>query len=276
MKILNGAELADFIKERQAHEVRTLKSQKVTPKLVIIRDSDNPVITKYVNLKIQYGQDIGITVEDIKVNTTAEITAAIQNANQDPNTHGIIIQLPLKDTTKTAEVVQAITPAKDVDGLSGAQPSATATAIAWLLAGYDITLENKKIAIVGKGRLVGAPLIKMWQDSHLDVTVFDSHSDITQLKNHDIIVTATGQPHLITAENIKPGAIIVDAGTASEDGHLVGDVDDALRQHQSLIGAITPKVGGVGPLTVTVLFENVIIAAKAKTAKATAAKNAKN
>lgn len=269
MKILNGSELAGFIKERQAHEVRALMAQKIIPKLVIIRDSDNPVITKYVNLKIKYGEDIGIKVSDIKVNSIEEAKDAIRNANNDKNTHGIIVQLPLRDPSRTDEVVQEITLEKDVDGLSGREKapfvSATAMAINWLLAGYDIRLEDKSIAIVGKGRLVGTPLIKMWRNSGLKVTVFDSKSDISELKNHDVIITATGKPHLITAENIKPGAIIVDAGTASEDGKLVGDVDDSLREREDLIKAITPKIGGVGPLTVTVLFEDVIIAAKNQT-----------
>lgn len=264
MKLLNGSELAGFIKERQAHEVRSLKAQYITPKLVIIRDSDNPVITKYVNLKIKYGEDIGVPVEDVKVETAEEAIIKITEANNDKNVSGIIVQLPLKDPSKTDEVVSKIAPEKDVDGLSGNGKfdSATATAINWLLAGHNVELQDKKIAIVGKGRLVGAPLIKMWRDSGLDVMVFDSKSDIKELKNADVIVTATGHPHLITPECIKPGAIIVDAGTASEDGKLVGDVDDSIRERDDLIKAITPKIGGVGPLTVTVLFEDVIIAAK--------------
>ena len=262
-KILAGRELAGFIKERQSHEVRALKSQGITPKLVIIRDSDNPVITKYVNLKIQYGEDIGAIVVDKKVKDATEAKSAIKSANKDQSVHGIIVQLPLKSKDEIDEVVKLIAKEKDVDGLSGNGnfDSATATSINWLLAGHNINLNDKKIAIVGRGRLVGAPLIKMWQASGYDVDAFGHESDLTMLKQYDIIITATGQPHLISDSMVRPGAILVDAGTASENGVLVGDIDDSVRSNKN-IAAITPKVGGVGPLTVAVLFEDVIISAK--------------
>lgn len=265
MKYLEGRELAGFIKERQASEVRALKASGIKPKLVIIRDSDDPVIAKYVNLKIAYGKDIGVEVVDEKVADVASATAAIKKANEDASVSGIIVQLPLSDPSQTDAVVKNIAPEKDVDGLSGRGhfDSATATAINWLLAGHNIELKDKKIAIVGRGRLVGKPLIKMWQNSGYNITVFGRDSDFSDLKNYDLIVTATGSPHLIKPEMVKPGAIIVDAGTASEGGVLVGDVDEAVFS-DAAPAAITPKVGGVGPLTVTVLFEDVIIAAKAR------------
>lgn len=280
MKILSGAEIAGYMKENQAHKVRSLRTRRVQPKLVIIRDSDNPVIMKYVTLKQQYGEDIGVVVEDWLAN---DVAAAIEKANQDPSVHGVIVQLPLKDKEQTDAILQKIAPEKDVDGLARAAlmaqkdtenyssgdiissentfESATATAINWLLAGYDVRLDGKKIALVGHGRLVGAPLERMWRNSGYNVTVFRSHSDLSQLTEYDVIVSATGVPHLIKNEMIKPGAVIVDAGTASEDGVLVGDVDEAVRE-DAAVAAITPKVGGVGPLTVTALFEHVLIAAE--------------
>lgn len=263
MKILNGSELAGFVKERQAAAVRSLKGQGVQPKLLIIRDSDNPVITKYVNLKIQYGEDIGVIVEDRKVADAAEAIKVIEAANADETISGMIVQLPLKDKGQTDEVVSKIAAEKDVDGLSGHGKfdSATATAINWLLAGHDIELKNKKIAIVGRGRLVGAPLIRMWRNSGFSVDDFGRGDDLSKLKDYDIIVTATGAPHLIKGEMVRAGAVLVDAGTASEDGVLVGDADEEIRERDDLV-AITPKVGGVGPLTVGVLFEDVITAAK--------------
>lgn len=274
MKSLNGAEIAGYMKENQAHQVRVLNSQKIQPKLVIIRDSNNPVIIKYVNLKQQYGEDIGVVVEDWFREDVAE---AIAEANADNSVHGIIVQLPLKDTSQTDGIVSKITPKKDVDGLAAIShgtnndfednsrgetfESATATAINWLLAGYDVKLQGRKIALVGRGRLVGAPLERMWKNSGYDVTVFRSHSDLNELKDFDVVVSATGVPHLIKTEMVKPGAVIVDAGTASEDGVLVGDVDESVRERAD-VSAITPKVGGVGPLTVTALFEHVLMAAK--------------
>lgn len=265
MKILNGKELAGFVKERQAQVVRSLQAQKIFPKLVIVRDSENPVIKKYVDLKRQYGSDIGVVVSDILAYSTNNAKASVVAAGKDESVHGIIVQLPLKERERTDEVVQKIVQKKDVDGLSGKGKfdSATATAINWLLSGHGIELNDKKIAIVGRGRLVGAPLIKMWNASGYDITVFGHDADLSVLPNFDVIVSATGVPHLIKSEMVAPGAVVVDAGTASEDGVLVGDVDEAVRRRTDL-AAITPRIGGVGPLTVGVLFENVINSAITK------------
>lgn len=258
-KILRGSELAGYMKENQAHLVRNLKTRRIKPKLVIIRDSDSPVIMKYVSLKQAYGKDIGVIVEDWHAE---DITAAITRANEDPTIHGIIVQLPLQDPDAISAIKQ-IAPEKDVDGLGAHSnfDSATATAINWLLAGYNIELDNYHIAIVGHGKLVGAPLERMWRHSGHDVTVFDRQSDLDELRHYDLIVTATGSPHLIESSMVKRSAIVVDAGTASEGGALVGDLSDEVRERSDLT-AITPKVGGVGPLTVTALFEHVLIAAE--------------
>ena len=259
-KSLNGAELAGFIKERQAHQVRALPQK---PKLLIIRDSDNPVIMKYVGLKIKYGTDLGIEVEDFLAHSADKIANKIKTANADPTTNGIIIQLPLTDKTKTEALCNLIAPEKDVDGLGkdAHYDSATATAINWLLAGYDIKLENQKIAIVGRGKLVGAPLYQMFKNSNYDVELFHRGSDLTNLKNFDIIISATGVPGLISDDMIKHGACIVDAGTASENGILKGDVADSVRNRTDL-AAITPINGGVGPLTIAALYDHVLQATK--------------
>ncbi|MDO4507905.1 MAG: bifunctional 5,10-methylenetetrahydrofolate dehydrogenase/5,10-methenyltetrahydrofolate cyclohydrolase [Candidatus Saccharibacteria bacterium] len=263
MKFLDGKELAGFIKERQAYEVRVLKAEKKKPKLLIIRDSDNPVIEKYVNLKIRYGEDIGIIVEDALANSDDKLREIIKSANENPEIHGIILQLPIKNKDLTDEITRLIAPEKDVDGLSGNgnYDSATATAINWLLAGYDVNLKDKNIAIVGRGKLVGAPLFKMWTNSGFNVELFHRGSDLTKLNQYDIIITATGSPNLILSEYVKPGAVLVDAGTASEKGVLVGDIAEEVRERKDLT-AITPKIGGVGPLTVSCLFDHVLRSAK--------------
>ena len=284
MKSLNGSELAGFIKERQAHEVRGLSK---APHLLIIRDSDNPVITKYVNLKIKYGEDIGVKVTDYFAKSTDDIRDAILSANDNPDINGIILQLPIIDRDQTDAITSLIAPEKDVDGLANdyqkylpkddPEPkddkksdkkdrpiifdSATATAILWLLTGYDVDLQHKSIALVGRGKLVGAPLYKMFTDSGYNVELFHRGSDMSKIRNYDIIITATGVPGLITNDLVKPGAVIVDAGTASEKGVLLGDIADEVRNRTDL-AAITPKLGGVGPLTVTCLFDHVIQAAK--------------
>ena len=275
-KILDGRELAGFVKARQAHFVKMLRSQKKFPKLVIVRDSENPVITKYVNLKCRYGEDIGVEVIDEFVENPSleNLKETVKNASADKTVSGIIVQLPLTNSDWTEEVVNLIAPEKDVDGLANYDgreekrvfDSATATAINWLLAGHNVELKDKKIAIVGRGKLVGAPLIRMWTNSGYDIEVFHRGSDFAKLKDFDVIVTATGNPHLITNEMVKTGAVVVDAGTASEGGHLVGDISEEIRNREDL-SYVTPKIGGVGPLTVSVLFEDVLSASQ-KNAKA--------
>ena len=272
-KELNGRELAGFIKERQFHRVKTLQSQKIFPQLLILRDNDSPVIEKYVSLKKRYGEDIGIIVDDIVVKNTEELKNQIAAANENPEISGLIVQLPLKSldslenpearTKELDALLKTIAKEKDVDGLSGTGnfDSATATAILWLLAGYDIDLDGKKIALVGRGRLVGAPLYKMLKNSNRVVELFHRGSNLEELKNFDIIISATGVPGLLTSDMLKPGAVVVDAGTASEGGVLKGDLAEAVRERTDLT-ALTPKLGGVGPLTVSVLFENVITAAE--------------
>lgn len=264
MKILDGAELAGYIKERQLKQVRALRqSWRVIPRLAILRSGVNPVIDTYVKLKSEYGEDITIVV-DVYNMPEIELLDKIKELNNDDNVHGIIIQLPLADKTMTDTLTNAVNPDKDVDGL-GADSKfvpATAMAIDWLLVGYNIDLQYKKIAIVGKGRLVGAPLAKIWKSNFFDVTVYDSKTeDLSgELAKADVIVSATGVPGLIDNKMVKTGAIVIDAGTASEHGKIVGDIAETVRSRSDII--ITPKKGGVGPLTIAALFDNVIAAAR--------------
>lgn len=265
VKLLNGSELAGYIKERQARQVRALRqASHVFPKLVIIKSQGaSPVINTYVRMKQRYGDDILVETEVLTL-SEAEMPDAIARLNDDTSVHGMIIQLPLDDVSRTDEIVNLVAPEKDVDGLGHAArfDSATALAITWLLAGYAVELKNKKLTIVGNGRLVGAPLSRMWQKSGYDVTVLDSkHEDISSvLRESDVIVTATGVPRLITPMMVPVGATVVDAGTASENGVIVGDIDPQLRERDDL--KITPEKGGVGPLTIVALFDNVIQAAQ--------------
>ena len=265
MKILNGKELSEYITERQLRQVRNLRQEfKVIPKLAIVQTVDSPVIDTYVRLKKGYGEDIFAEVEVYKIEQSA-LMQTIQELNEDDGVKGIIIQLPLADPTQTDEAVNAVLPSKDVDGL-GAEATltpATAMAIDWLLAGYNIELRDRVIAIVGNGRLVGAPLAKLWQSAGLNVNVYDDTTEdlASKVRNAQIIVAATGVPGLITSQMIQPGATVVDAGTASEGGKIVGDVADDVRERSDLI--LTPLKGGVGPLTVTALFDNLIQAARA-------------
>lgn len=264
MKELNGKEIADFVKERQAKQVRALRqSWKVMPKLAVVQTVDDPVIDAYVRMKTRYADDILVEVEHYKV-AQADALAQIAQLNEDDSVHGVIVQLPLADPTQTDELVQAVAPQKDVDGLGSAKffDPATPLAINWLLAAYNVELEGRPLAIVGRGRLVGAPLEKMWRASGYDVMVFDDKTgDLgAELRHFPVIVTATGVPHLITSEMVQIGAVVIDAGTASEQGVIVGDVDDSVRERDDV--TITPPKGGVGPLTIAALIDNVITAAR--------------
>ena len=272
MRFLNGAELRDFIKERQAKQVRALRqSWRVFPKLVIFYSSKNPVTETYMRLKENYGADILVEVERREVEIS-KLKEEIQKANIDEDIHGIIVQLPLENKNgeklsknETEAILSEISKEKDVDGLNGGDfIPATAQAINWLLAGYNISLENKKIAVVGQGKLVGAPLSKMFEDSGVDVSKFDelNSSDMKEkLKDFDVVITAVGKPDLINSEMLKSKAVVVDAGTASEGGEIKGDVSDEVRELRKDL-TITPIKGGVGPLTVASLIDNVIVAAR--------------
>ncbi len=264
MKLLDGRELVGYVQERQAKQVRGLRqAQGVFPKLAIIVANNDPVIETYVRLKRTYGEAILIEVAIHKVDQS-QVLSLIETLNADNTVHGIVVQLPLENPTETDAVVAAIAPEKDVDGLgpNAKYVSATATAIDWLMAGYNVTLKDRRIALVGRGRLVGAPLEKLWLAGGLHVTSYDDTvQDLqSELRQADIIVTATGVPGLITSAMISPGKVVVDAGTASENGMIVGDVAAEVRARTDL--TITPEKGGVGPLTVAALFDNVISAAR--------------
>lgn len=264
MKLLIGKELAGFIKERQAQSVRFLtQSYAVIPKLAIIKTIDNPVIDLYVRLKQQYAEDIGIDVEVYRIHQN-EIEQLLARLNGDKSVHGIIIQLPIEDPSMTDKIVNLVSPKKDVDSLGEKSlfEPATPMAILWLLSGFNIDLSGKKVVLVGRGKLVGKPLYTILKNSGVDVISADrSTKNIVELtKSADIIITATGTPAMLTPDMIRPGAVVVDAGVASENGKTVGDVSEEVFELEDL--TITPRKGGVGPLTICALFENVIRAAE--------------
>jgi methylenetetrahydrofolate dehydrogenase (NADP+)/methenyltetrahydrofolate cyclohydrolase len=264
VKLLNGSDMAGFIMQRQAQQVRALRQARdIVPKLAIIVTIDHPAISTYMRMKERYGDDIFVETEVHRVEQ-AEAPALIERLNADSSVHGIIVQLPLADPSKTDEIVNLVAPEKDVDALGkdATLDPATPLAILWLLAGYNIELKGKDIVLVGRGKLVGAPLERMLLASGLNVRVADSSTgDLGEfLAEADIIVTATGKPGLITADMIKRGAVVVDAGVAGEQGKTVGDLASDVYERDDL--TITPTKGGVGPLTICALFDNVIRAAR--------------
>jgi methylenetetrahydrofolate dehydrogenase (NADP+)/methenyltetrahydrofolate cyclohydrolase len=264
MRLLKGSELAGYIKERQAKQVRGLRqADHISPRLAIMLTGDNPGSVRYTQMKKEYGADILIDVVIERV-AAKDAQAAVERHNNDPATHGIIVQLPLEDPAYTDAVVTAVAPEKDVDGLGSTQffDPATPLAILWLIAGYNVSLERKKIVIIGKGRLVGAPLVTMLQSSGIEPIVVTREDNLKErIKDAEVIITATGTPGLLTSDLIPKNCVVVDAGVAGEGGVLKGDVDPEVYTMRDDL-TITPKIGGVGPLTVCALFDNVIRSAR--------------
>jgi len=262
VKLLSGLELAAKLKARQSARAKALLVKGIAPRLVIIQVKDDPAINTYVRLKQGYGAEIGVAV-DIHFIPQTEAPTLIKQLNEDPTVHGIIVQLPLSDTGQTDEIVDLVAPAKDVDGLGSDAKfePATPMAIMWLLEEHGIALKAKRILVIGRGKLVGRPLLETLNKLSFNPGVADENtSDLAeQVQAADVIITATGQPGLITSRMIKPGAVIVDAGVASEAGKTVGDLAEEVYQRQDI--SVTPPKGGVGPLTVCALFENVLAAA---------------
>ncbi len=263
MKLLNGSELAGFIKERHAKQVRQLRASKVFPKLAIVQVKDDPVINTYVRLKKRYGEDIDVDV-DVYRSKQQGASDIIKKLNKDESVHGIIVQLPLEDTAQTEEIVNLVSPKKDVDALGKEAKfePATPMAIMWLLGGFNVDLTGKHVLLIGRGKLVGAPLEKILKSSGIKTEVIGREVDdlAERTKDADVIITATGSPAILYPEMIKQGAVVVDAGVASEEGKTVGDLAPEVYKRDDL--TVTPEKGGVGPLTVCALFENLIRAAQ--------------
>lgn len=264
MKKLNGSELAGFIKERQRKQAATVAQQLGRkPMLAILKTVNDPAINTYVKLKQRYGSDIGVNVVIHEIDQP-DVKATLGQLNEDEKVDAIIVQLPLADTKKTDETLQLVSPQKDVDGLHDNSDfdSATATAILWLLAGYNINLAGKAVAVIGQGRLVGKPIADYLELSGNNVERCDKSTKNLEkvVQNSEVLITATGEPGLIKSAWLPSGTIVVDAGVAGEKGELRGDVEEQALDREDIL--TTPKRGGLGPLTVCALFENVLKAAR--------------
>lgn len=260
--LLSGSDLAGYIKNRHAQRVQAMRGRKIFPRMAVVQANDDPVIDTFVRIKQRYGDDIGVQVDHHKVKQE-ETKDLIRSLNADGSVHGIIVQLPLAEPEETDEITSTLAPAKDIDGLSAtsAFDPVTPTAIMWLLSGYGVELTGKEIVVVGHGRLVGDPLIRLLEASGHPPAVVDEHTKNLgdSIKNAEVIITATGEPGLITEKMVQSGAVVVDAGTADVDGQLAGDVTPAIYERSDI--QVTPTPGGVGPMTVAVLFENLLVAA---------------
>ncbi len=265
MLILDGKKARDFYAQMLAAKIRNLG---FSPRLAIIQVGDNLSSTSYINQKKKFGEKIGAEVVCVKFPTSIsfeELKKEISTLNEEKNIHGIIVQLPLPEHIDKISLINLISPKKDVDGLTSQSPftPATARGIKSLLDFYKIEVKDKEIAVLGRSMLVGAPTAKLLESFGAYVAVCHSKTENTReiTRNSDIIIVAVGKARLVDETYIgKNKPVIVDVGLSSHDGKLKGDVN--FDRVGGIVSAITPVPGGVGPMTVLSLFENLVLAAE--------------
>lgn len=262
IRILDGKKARDFYKNQLIE-----RAKKCAPGLAIIQIGENASSTVYINQKKKFGHEIGVRVEHKIFSETADqadIMSHIAPLNLRSDIHGIIIQLPVPPRFDTDKLLSYIDPRKDVDGLvqNSIHTPATAKGVKALLDFYTIPARDKKVVVIGRSRLVGKPLAQLFTQEGAVVSVCHSETPNTKeiSRTADILIVAIGKPHMITHEYIKPGAVVVDVGITNIEGKVVGDVD--YEDVVPTVSAITPVPGGVGPMTVLSLFDNLIHSAE--------------
>lgn len=281
-KILDGKATAAAIRAELTQRVSALSARGLTPGLGTILVGDDPGSHSYVAGKHRDCAEIGITSirRDLPATATqAEVERAVAELNADPACTGFIVQLPLPKGLDANRVLGLVDPAKDADGLHpvnlgklvlgvsenlDAPLPCTPRGIVELLTRYDIKLAGAEVTVIGRGVTVGRPLGLLLTRRSENATVTLCHTGTQDLAGHvrraDIVVAAAGVRGLVTADMLKPGAIVLDVGTSrSEDGKLVGDVDPAAAE---VAGWLAPMPGGVGPMTRAMLVDNVVLAAE--------------
>lgn len=267
-KIINGKELRNEIIENLKKEI---KKYMIKPCLAVIQIGDDPASTTYIKAKEKACSETGIYFKHIKFDDNVkeiEVINKIVELNSDEYVHGILLQLPLPDGYNSDKLINYIARTKDVDGLTDINVgklfnnkpglvSCTPAGIIKLLEKENINVEGKNVTIVGRSNLVGKPLLGLLLNKNATVTI--CHSKTANLKertkNADILIVAVGKKCFITKDMVKEDAIVIDVGINKIDGKLYGDVDfDSVKDKAS---KITPVPGGVGPMTVAMLMENV-------------------
>ena len=282
-KILDGKATAAAIRAELTQRVAGLKAQGIAPGLGTILVGDDPGSHSYVGGKHRDCAEIGIASirRDLPATATqAEVEQAVAELNADPACTGFIVQLPLPKGLDANRVLGLVDPAKDADGLhpvnlgklvlgDDAPLPCTPRGIVELLTRYDIKLAGAEVTVIGRGVTVGRPLGLLLTRRSENATVTLCHTGTQDLAAHvrraDIVVAAAGVRGLVTADMLKPGAIVLDVGTSrGEDGKLVGDVDPAAAE---VAGWLAPMPGGVGPMTRAMLVDNVVLAAERSAAE---------
>lgn len=276
-KILDGKQIAKDYRQGLQDQVEALKEKGFTPKLSVILVGNDGASQSYVRSKKKAAEKIGMISEIVHLEETAteeEVLNELNRLNNDDSVSGILVQVPLPKQVSEQKVLEAINPDKDVDGFHPINIGklyideqtfvpCTPLGIMEILKHADIDLEGKNAVVIGRSHIVGQPVSKLLLQKNASVTILHSRSKdmASYLKDADVIVSAVGKPGLVTKDVVKKGAVIIDVGnTPDENGKLKGDVDyDAVKE---IVGAITPVPGGVGPLTITMVLNNTLLAEK--------------
>ena len=286
-KIIDGKAIAADIRSYLSEKVKELKSSGITPGLAVVLVGNNPASISYVTAKERDCEKTGIYSRDIRLpetTTEEELISLIEELNGDKDIHGILVQLPLPEGFDEEKIIRAIAPEKDVDGfhpvsmgnlllnLDGFLPC-TPHGVIKILEAENIQIEGADVVIVGRSRIVGAPLANLMfrkaPGGNATVTVCHTRTKnlAEKVKRADIVIAAAGRPGTVTADMIKPGAVVIDVGVnrvedaSKKKGYrLVGDVD--FENVKEIAGAITPVPGGVGPLTRAMLLWNTVESAE--------------
>ena len=284
--IIDGIALSKQLRASVAQRARALRARGITPGLAVVLVGDNPASQVYVRNKVKACEDNGLySVLDKHPDTLSEadLLARVDALNKDPAIHGILVQLPLPKHIDAQKVIEAIAPAKDVDGFHVASAGALMVGqpgfwpctpygcmkmLESLNDGQGYDLRGKHAVVIGRSNIVGKPMALMLLQKNATVTI--CHSATADLKamtlQADVIVAAVGKRNVLTADMVKPGAVVIDVGMnripvgEPGEGKLCGDVDfDGVSQ---VAGYITPVPGGVGPMTITMLLVNTLQAAE--------------
>ncbi|MBO8765650.1 bifunctional methylenetetrahydrofolate dehydrogenase/methenyltetrahydrofolate cyclohydrolase FolD [Staphylococcus aureus] len=276
-KILDGKQIAKDYRQGLQDQVEALKEKGFTPRLSVILVGNDGASQSYVRSKKKAAEKIGMISEIVHLEETAteeEVLNELNRLNNDDSVSGILVQVPLPKQVSEQKILEAINPEKDVDGFHPINIGklyideqtfvpCTPLGIMEILKHADIDLEGKNAVVIGRSHIVGQPVSKLLLQKNASVTILHSRSKdmASYLKDADVIVSAVGKPGLVTKDVVKEGAVIIDVGnTPDENGKLKGDVDyDAVKE---IAGAITPVPGGVGPLTITMVLNNTLLAEK--------------
>lgn len=280
MELINGKEVAKKVRKDLKSEVIKLKENGINPKLAVIMVGNDPGSTVYVRNKSKACQKVGIEFEEFLYEenlSESELLDVIKKLNEDSSINGILLQSPVPKHIDINKAFRTIAPEKDVDGFNpvnvgnltigeDAFISCTPYGVIRMFEEYNIELEGKNAVILGRSNIVGKPMIQCMLNKNATVTVCHSRTNNIEeiTKNADIIISAIGKPKFLKENMVKDGAVVIDVGiNRLDDGSIVGDVDfDEVSKKASYI---TPVPGGVGPMTIAMLLNNVVKATKIQT-----------